>query len=62
MTMIEYVRLGFTKIIHLPLFGREPIQAFSHPDPRCNEKILDALDEMEMAEDLEDVLEDKPIN
>jgi len=60
MTMIEYVKLGFTKIFQLPLFQGEPIQAFSHPDPKRNEAILDALEDLEMEEDLKDVLEGEP--
>lgn len=62
MTMIEYLKLRITEIIQLPLFGGEPILAVSHPDPKRNEAILDALEDQEMQEDLEDVLQDEPIN
>ena len=62
MTVIDYIVLTFTKIFQLPLFDGEAIQAFSHPDPERTERILDALELQQTFEDLEDVLEDEPIN
>lgn len=58
---IDRIILGFSRIF-LPLFRKEAVQVFSHPDPERNEAILDALDEQAMFEDIEDVLQDEPIN
>lgn len=59
--MIDRLIVGLSRFV-LPLFNGEAIQVFSHPDPEKNEAILEALDEQQMFEDLEDVLEDEPVN
>lgn len=60
---IDWERLG--GIFQIPIFRRwveERILAFRHPDPVLNNQIQDALEVREDFTDLEDVLEDEPIN